>query len=360
MAELAFMDGNTAIARGAIAAGCRYFFGYPITPQNEIPEYMSRELPKLGGAYVQSECETASIYMVYGGAAAGARVMTSTSSCGFSLMQEGISYILEARMPAVIAHVMRMGPGIGTGGQQGQADYLQVTKGGGHGGYRCISLAASSVQECYDFMQLAFYLADLYRILVIVVADFLIVRMAEPVEIKKLEFGPLPEKDWALKGKDKKGGLRSMYISGVAMSPPAYHTQLAETLKTIKEKEIRYETYRDEDADILVVAYGSSARLAKKAVDMAREEGIRAGVLRPITLWPFPEEAIRQKASQVKKMLVVEDGPEQMIEDVRGAVQGKVPVSFVGVWDRYTPPGLTGGGSGIVYPEKILEKMRGL
>ncbi len=364
MAERVLIDGNEAIARGAISAGCKHFFGYPITPQNEIPEFMSRELPKIGGVFVQSECEAASVYMVYGGALAGARVMTSTASPGFSLMQEGISYIAEAEVPAVIVNVMRMGPGIGTGGQHGQTDYRQVTKGGGHGAYRCIVLAPYSAQECFDHMQLAFYLADKYRVLVLVLTDFIIGRMAEPVELRTLEFDPLPGKDWALKGKALKDGKRKFFVSAAfnyGGAPPRYYQHMAEVYQKIKDSEIRYEAYREEDATLLVVSYGSSARMAKRAVDMARAEGRRAGLFRPVTLWPFPEEAVQQAACRAGKVLVVEDSPGELVEDVKFAVQGKVPVHLLGIWGRYTPKGgIMTGGSGIIYPENILEEVRGL
>jgi len=364
MVEKMLIDGNEAIARGAICAGCKYFFGYPITPQNEIPEFMSRELPKIGGVYVQSECEAASVYMVYGGALAGARVMTSTSSPGFSLMQEGISYIAEAEVPAVIVDVMRMGPGIGTGGQHGQTDYRQVTKGGGHGAYRCIVLAPYSAQECFDYMQLSFYLADKYRILVLVLTDFIIGRMAEIVELKTFEFEPLPEKEWALKGKALKSGKRRFFVSAAfnyGGVPPRYYLHMAEKYQKIIDSEVRYETYRDEDATLLLLAYGSTARMAKRAVDMARAGGYKIGMLRPITLWPFPEEAVRQAAYWAGKVLVVEDSPGELVEDVKFAVQGKVPVHLLGIWGRYTPKGdIMTGGSGIIYPEKILEEVRSL
>lgn len=364
MAERMLIDGNEAIARGAIAGDCKYFFGYPITPQNEIPEFMSRELPKIGGVYVQSECEAASVYMVYGGALAGERVMTSTASPGFSLMQEGISYIAEAEVPAVIVNVMRMGPGIGTGGQHGQTDYRQVTKGGGHGAYRCLVLAPYSCQECFDHMQLAFHLADKYRVLVLVLTDFIIGRMAEIVELRKLEFDPLPEKGWALKGKALKGGKRGFYVSAAFRYggvPPRYYQHMAEVYQKITDTEIRYETYRDEDAVLLLISYGSSARMAKRAVDMARSEGHKVGLFRPVTLWPFPEEALYRTACRVGDVLVVEDSPGELVEDVKCVLQGKVPVHFLGIWDRYTPQGdIMTGGSGIIYPEKILEKIRGL
>jgi 2-oxoglutarate ferredoxin oxidoreductase subunit alpha len=364
MAKAVLIDGNEAIGRGAIDGGCKGYFGYPITPQNEIPEFMSREMPKAGGIFVQSECETASINMVYGGTLAGERVMTSTSSPGFSLMQEGISIIAETEMPAVIAHVMRMGPGQGTGGQQGQTDYRQLAKGGGHGGYRNIVIAASSAQECYDFMQLAFYLADKYRMLVIMVADFVIGRSAEPVELRRLEFpDDLPEKTWAMKGKGKKGGARFFYVTAAIAhggQPFAYHKKMADHYQKVKENEVRYETYMDADAELLLVSFGSTARLSRKAVDLARAEGRKWGLFRPITLWPFPEEQLRETAWRIGKVVSVEDTAGELVEDVESVVQGRVPVKLVPMWARHTPPGMMAGGSGLLYPERILEEVRSM
>ena len=364
MSKAVLIDGNEAIGRGAIDGGCKGYFGYPITPQNEIPEFMSREMPKAGGVFVQTECETSSINMVYGGTLAGERVMTSTSSPGFSLMQEGISIIAETEMPAVIAHVMRMGPGQGTGGQQGQTDYRQVTKGGGHGGYRNIVLAAWSAQECYDFMQLAFYLSDKYRILVIMLADFVIARSAEPVQVRKLDLpDDLPEKTWAMKGKDKKGGVRFFHVTAPIAhggQPFAYHKKMVERYQLIKDNEIRYDTYRDEDADLLLVSFGSSARMSKKAVDLARAEGLKWGLFRPITLWPFPEQALREAAWRCGRVISVEDTEGELVEDIESMVQGRVPVKLVPMWARHTPPGMLAGGSGLLYPERILEEVRSM
>jgi 2-oxoglutarate ferredoxin oxidoreductase subunit alpha len=355
------IDGNEAIGRGAIAAGCRGYFGYPITPQNEIPEFMSRELPKAGGVFVQSESETASINMVYGGTLTGDRVMTSTSSPGFSLMQEGISVMSEAEMPAVIAFVTRMGPGQGTGGQQGQTDYHQMTKGGGHGAYKCIVLAASSAQECYDLMQLAFYLSDKYRMVAIMAADFVLARAAEPVELRKIEFpDDLPEKTWATRGKGRKGGQRFIFATAAiahAGQPGLYHKKMADRYQEVKQKEARYEKYRDEDADLLLVAYGSSARMSSKAVDLARAGGRKWGLFRPITLWPFPEEALRDAAQRAGRVVSVEDSPGELVDDVGSMVQGRVPVQLVPMWARHTPPGILAGGSGLLYPERILEEV---
>lgn len=351
-----FMDGNEAIARGAIEAGCRYFFGYPITPQSEIAEYMSRELPRMGGVFVQSESETASIYMVYGGALAGARVMTSTSSPGFSLMQEGLSYIAEMEAPAVVVDVMRMGPGIGTGGQQGQTDYRQATKGGGHGAYRCLVLAPASPQECFDLMQVAFHLADKYRGPVIVLSDFIIGRMAEPVELRKLDLGPLPEKSWALKGKGQKKGKRSEFVSGpLAHGVTAFHQHQLQKYQKIAHAEVRSEKRLAEDASILLVAYGSSSRTALEAVKLGRAEGLKLGLFRPVSLWPFPQAELRKAATYVDKILVVEDSPGELVEDVEQAVRGLAPVHLLGVWARHLP-----GPSGLIYPERILEEVKKL
>jgi len=357
MAEKLFISGNEAIARGAIQAGCKYFFGYPITPQSDIPEFMSRELPKIGGVFVQSESETASIYMVYGGALAGARVMTSTSSPGFSLMQEGISYIAEMETPCLIAEVTRMGPGIGTGGQHGQTDYRQATKGGGHGGYHIIVLAPYSAQECFDFTQLGFHLADKYRMLSLVLSDYVVGQTAESVEIRTLDLGPVPEKTWALKGKGQKGGKRDFHIAGFAHrgSVVNYHVQTREKYQQVAQAEVRHDTYQTDDINLLLVAYGSTARFCKGAIDIARAEGLKVGLFRPITLWPFPGEALREIALKVGKVLVVEDSSGELVEDVEDAVRHQIPVNLLGVWGRHNT-----GASGIIHPERILEEVKKL
>ncbi len=244
MGEKILCDGNEAVARAGIQAGCKYFFGYPITPQNEIAEIFSRELPRIGGVYLQADGEGAAGYMLWGGALTGERVMTATSSPCFSLMQEAISHLAIVEAPAVIVEVMRLGPGTGTGGQQGQTDYRQVTKGGGHGGYRCIVLAPFSVQEIFDYTQLAFYLADKYRILVIVLTDFVLARMAELLEARTLDFGPLPEKDWALKGKAQKGGKRDYHFTALVLGNVLeYFERQREKYQKIAETETRYDSY---------------------------------------------------------------------------------------------------------------------
>jgi 2-oxoglutarate ferredoxin oxidoreductase subunit alpha len=355
MVERIFSSGNEAIARGAIQAGCRYFFGYPITPQNAIPEFMSAELPKMGGAFVQAECEGAAINMLYGASATGARAMTSTSSPGISLMGEGISSMAACELPGVVVDVARMGPGWGTV-QNGQTDYRLVTKAGGHSGIRNIVLAPASVQEAFDLMQLAFHLADKYRILVIVLSDYVVGEMAEPLEIRTLEFEPPAEKDWTTRGKGEKGGRRNTIIPAPGpRGVPEYHRQATEKYDRIQAAEIRSETDRVEDADLLVVAYGSSARVSLGAIDRARVEGIRAGLFRPITLWPFPLEELRQKALRAGKVLVVEDSQGQLVEDVDFALRGQVPVHLLGVWGRDI-----GSSEGLIHPERVLAEIRSL
>ncbi|MBI5116618.1 3-methyl-2-oxobutanoate dehydrogenase subunit VorB [Candidatus Poribacteria bacterium] len=357
MADRMFMTGNEAVARGAIAGGCRYFFGYPITPQNDIPEFMSREMPKVGGVFVQSESEVSSIYMVYGGALAGARVMTSTSSPGLALMQEGISYTAEIEAPCVVVNVSRMSPGIGTGGQAGQTDYRMVVKGGGQGGYHCIVLAPWSGQEIYEQMQLAFHLADKYRILCFVLSDYVLGQMAEAVELKELTFEELPDKFWALKGTDKKDGLRYMHTVGWLNygGVISWHEALLKKFKRIEENEVRYEATHTDDAELLLVSYGSTARTCAKAIEMARAEGMKVGLFRPITLWPYPEAALREAALKAKQVLCVEDSNGQMKEDVDLAVRAQVPVHYLGLWARNSDQ-----PNGLIFPERVFEEIRRL
>jgi 2-oxoglutarate ferredoxin oxidoreductase subunit alpha len=358
MAEKMFISGNEAVARGALAADCKYFFGYPITPQNDIPEFMSREMPKAGGVFVQSESEVSSIYLVYGAALAGARVMTSTSSPGYALMQEGVSYIAETEAPCVVVNVSRMGPGIGTGGQAGQTDYRIAVKGGGHGGYRCIVLAPSSPQEAYELMQLAFHLADKYRVMVLVLSDYVLGQMAEVVELKKLKFDDeLPDKFWALKGSGKKDGMRYMHVVGFLNygGVISMHEALMKKYKQIEENEIRYATVHADDAELLIVSYGSTARTALKAIEMARAEGIKVGLFRPITLWPYPKQALREASLKVKQLLCVEDSNGQMQEDVDLAVLEKKPVHYLGMWGRNSDQ-----PNGLMFPERVLEEIKKL
>jgi pyruvate/2-oxoacid:ferredoxin oxidoreductase alpha subunit len=320
--------GNVAIVKGAVLAGCRHFYGYPITPASEVAEYAALYIPQLGGTFVQAESEVSSINMVYGAAAAGERVMTASSGPGASLMQEGISYLAGAELPCVIADIMRAGPGLGNIGPE-QADYHQMVKGGGHGCYRTIVLAPASVQEMCDLTVLAFELADKYRNPAVVLADGFTGQMMEPLEVEDNEITP-PEKPWAVKGTAE---TRQNLVTSIVLDPEgmeAHVRHLEEKYQECQKKEVRYECYRAEDADVLLVGYGIVSRLLRSVVDGARREGIRVGLLRPITLWPFPSQALAEAASRVQSMLVVELSNGQMVDDVRLAVNGKVPVEFYG------------------------------
>lgn len=322
------MKGNEAVAKAAIEAGCINFFGYPITPQNEIPEYMSRELPKIGGVFLQAESEVAAINMVYGAAGAGVRVMTSSSSPGIALKQEGISYIAGAELPAVIVNMMRGGPGLG-GIQPSQADYFMSTKGGGNGDYRHIVYAPATIQEAVDMTMEAFEVADYYRMPVMVVGDGMIGQMMEPVEFNAPPKRDLQEKTWAsvgTKGERKPNVINSLYLDAKELED--HNERLQKKYNEIMEKEARWEDYKTEDADIIMVAYGTTARITKNAVDQLREEGIKAGVIRPKTLWPFPDKAFENLSC--KALLTVEMSMGQMVEDVRLAINGRIPVHFVG------------------------------
>ncbi len=326
------MKGNDAIGAGAIAANCRYYYGYPITPQNEIGEYMSSEMPKAGGVFIQAESEVAAINMVYGTSATGARVMTSSSGPGISLKMEGISYIAAAELPCVIVNIMRGGPGLGNIAPS-QSDYFQATKGGGHGDYRLIVLAPSSVQEIYDFTRQAFYLADKYRIPAIILGDGFLGQMMEVVELadsaKDDEYARIPEKPWAITGCK---GREKNIVNTLLIEPDTlekHNWKLKDKYQQIAENEKRADLYRVDDAEILVAAFGISARISKEAVDMARDEGIKVGLIRPITLWPFPDHVFKNLDS-VKGILTVEMNTGQMIEDVRLSVEGKIPVEFYG------------------------------
>jgi len=328
------MKGNEAIAEAAVRAGCRFFFGYPITPQNEIPEYMSRRLPEVGGCFLQAESEVSAINMVYGAGGAGARVMTSSSSPGISLKQEGISYLVGAEVPCVIVNMMRCGPGLG-GIQPAQSDYYQATRGGGHGDYRTCVLAPASVQEAVDLTQTAFDIADRYRNPVMVLGDGLIGQMMEPVEMDN-DYHPaadLTEKTWAANGHvptddQPRSIINSLYIEPTVLER---HCQRLEgKYAQITEKEMRWQEEMLDDAEVVVIAYGTTSRVARSAIRKCREQGIKAGMLRPITLWPFPAEAIRKTIPTAKHYLVVEMSAGQMVDDVRLAVNGERPVHFYG------------------------------
>ena len=330
MPERILMTGNEAMAEGAIRAGCRYYYGYPITPQNEVPEYMSRRMSEVGGVFIQSESELAAINMVMGSAAAGMRAMTSSSSPGISLKMEGISYMAGMELPAVIANVQRGGPGLGDIGAS-QADYWQATRGGGHGDYHLIVLAPASVQEMADLATLAFDLADRYRTPVMILADAQIGQMMEPLVWKVYKRpADLPPKDWALtgaKGRPKRI-IRSFFLHPGQLEK--HNLRLQEKFALIRQKEVRFEEISVEDADLVIVAYGSAARAAKGLVERGVEAG-KLGLLRPITLWPFPQERIRRLAGMGKDFLVAEMSAGQMADDVRLAVEGK---ARVGLYNR--------------------------
>ena len=331
--------GNEAIAEAAIRAGCDCFFGYPITPQNEIPEYMSLNLPKAGGVFVQSESEVAAINMVYGAAASGKRAMTSSSSPGVSLKQEGISYLAATELPAVIVNVMRGGPGLGSI-QPSQADYYQATRGGGNGDYRTIVLAPCNIQEAVDLTQEAFDLADYYRTPVVVLADGMIGQMMEPICWNPTPKRELPEKNWAASG--RRGRSHNNFLTSLLIDAPdceAHNLRLQEKLARIEANEIRWQEYKTEDCELLLVAYGTPARISMTAVDQLRAKGIAAGLFRPVTLWPFPSVPLNHLACQerVKSVLTVEMSLGQMVDDVRLAVDGRKPVGFYGRSGGSTP-----------------------
>ena len=324
------MKGNEAFGRAAIQAGCHYFFGYPITPQSELPEYLSRELPKVGGAFVQAESEVAAINMVYGAGGSGTRVMTSSSSPGVALKQEGITYCAGAEVPCVVLNVMRGGPGLGTI-QPSQSDYYMATKGGGNGDYRTPVFAPASVQEAVDMIIEAFDVADLYRTPVMVLADGMIGQMMEPVDFdKERKTREIPQKTWATtgtKGQRKPNVINSLYLQSEELEQ--HNLKLEKKYKAIEENEVQYEMYHTEDAELVFVAYGTVSRIVKTTVDQLREEGYKVGLIRPKTLWPFPKEAFTQ-IPNAKNLLVVEMSLGQMIDDVKLASECKLPVDFYG------------------------------
>jgi len=327
--EKKFMTGNEAIAEAAIQAGCRHFFGSPITPQSEIPEYMSKRLPEVGGVYLQAESEVAAINMLFGAAGAGARVMTSSSSPGISLMQEGISYIAGAQLPCVIVNIMRGGPGLG-GIQPSQSDYFQATKGGGHGDYHLLVLAPYTVQEAVSLTMEAFDLADKYRNPVMVLGDGYMGQMMEPVEFQKTKPLKLPKKEWALTGAKERAPnlVKSLYLDPAALEK--HNLEIHRKIQEMIKNEVRVETYLTDDAEIVIAAYGTVARIAKTAIKVLRERGIKVGMIRPITVFPFPYETFEKMAEKVQKFLVVEMSLGQMIEDVKLGVCSKAQIRFYG------------------------------
>ena len=329
MGQKFLMKGNEAIAEAAIRNGCIHFFGYPITPQTEVSAYMSKVLPKIGGTFLQAESEIAAINMVLGASSCGVRAMTSSSSPGISLKSEGVSYIAGSDLPCVILNVMRGGPGLG-GIQPSQSDYWQATKALGHGDFQLLVFAPATVQEIVNLMGTAFDLAEKYRMPALILADGMLGQMMEPVEFpeKKTELSALP---WAITGTKEK--RKPNIINSLYLKPDELERTVVERFKrydVIKENEVRVEEYLTEDAEYIVVAYGATARVVRSAVESARAQGIKAGLIRPITLWPFPEKTIANAAKRVKSMLTVEMSMGQMVEDVRLAVNGMCGVSFFG------------------------------
>jgi 2-oxoisovalerate ferredoxin oxidoreductase alpha subunit len=318
--------GNVAIVKAAVMAGCRSFYGYPITPASEIAEYAALLIPQVGGTFLQAESEVSAINMVYGAASAGMRVMTASSGPGVSLMQEGISYIAGAELPAVIVDVVRGGPGLGNIAPE-QSDYMCVVKGGGHGCYKNIVLAPASVQEMFDLTLLAFELADKYRNPAFILTDGFVGQMMEPLEIEVQEVKQYP-KPWSVQGT---ADTRKNLISSIQLEPDqleAHVRHLESKYKECEAKEVRYETYRADDAEILMVGYGIISRVLRSTIDHAREQGMKVGLFRPITVWPFPSKELAQAASKCRSVMVVELSTGQFVEDVRLALNGKVPIEF--------------------------------
>ncbi len=330
------MKGSEAIAEAAIQAGCKLYFGYPITPQSELPEYMAARLPKIGGCFLQAESEIAAINMLYGAAGTAHRCMTSSSSPGVALKQEGISYAAAAELPMVVINVMRAGPGLGTI-VPSQSDYYQATRGGGNGGYRTLTLSPSSVQEACDLVQLAFELAEKYRQPVLLLGDALVSQIMEPVEIKTVSPKPY-DTSWAARGWDPKEERKKAIInprSKPGLEERLHHVKYAQ----MEQEEVRVEEYRLEDAEYVICAFGSVARIAKNAIDTLAEKGIKVGLIRPITLYPFPYESYAKAANMdsVKALIDFEISAGQMIDDVKLGTEGKKPIHFKGWLDLAQP-----------------------
>ena len=332
---LTLMKGSEAIAEAAIRAGARFFFGYPITPQTEIPEYMSARMPEVGGCFLQAESEVAAINMVYGAASTGERVITSSSSPGVSLKQEGISYCAGAQLPCVILNVMRGGPGLGSI-QASQGDYNQAVKGGGNGDYHLITYAPSSIQEAIDIFSFAFDKAEKYRVPVLFLADGIMAQMMEPVEMPEMvDFKVDPEKKpWAATGwkpgddPAKRAVINSLYINTEELT--VHNNELQATYREIEKNEVLYEAYLCEDADYVITAFGTVARIAKSAINELREQGIKVGLFRPITVWPFPYAQLAEASKNAKALLDVEANEGQMLQDVKLAINGAKPVEYFG------------------------------
>jgi 2-oxoglutarate/2-oxoacid ferredoxin oxidoreductase subunit alpha len=345
MTERVLTKGNIALAEGAIQAGCKFYFGYPITPQNDIPEYLAKHLPKVGGTFIPAESEIASINMVMGAAATGARAMTSSSGPGISLMQEGFSYIAGSEIPGLVVNIMRCGPGLG-GISPTQGDYTQAVHGGGHGDYRNIVLAPASAQEMFDLTILAFELADRYRMLSVILADAMVGQFQEPCRLTPEREVKIPDKPWALTGSEGREPrlLKSLYLGPGEQE--VHNMDLKRKYDIVREKEPRCEEKLLDDAELMIVAFGTPSRIAKTAIAMAREKGIKVGLLRPITLFPFPEKQIRSRTERIKRVLVVEMNTGQMLDDVRLAARADAAISF------YGRP-----GGGIPYPNEVLAEI---
>ncbi len=333
-----FMKGNDAIVVGALAAGCRAYYGYPITPASEIAHAAALHFPALGGVFIQAESEVAAMNMVYGSAGMGVRTMTASSSPGFSLKQEGLSYCAGAELPCVVVNIVRGGPGLGNIAPE-QADYFQITKGGGHGNYRLIALAPNGAQEMCDLTMLAFDLADKYRNPACIMADGITGQMMEVVEIPAAKTALADHSSWAVDGTPATAGN---LISSITLEPEnleLHNLKLDAKYKRIEAEEVRLEKYHVDDADLVVVAYGVVSRIVYSAVDQARAEGLKVGLLRPVTLWPFPTRAIAELCATAKAFLAVELSTGQMVEDVRLAVEGRRPVHFYGRCGGMVPGG---------------------
>ena len=345
---LELMRGNEAIAEGAIRAGCRFYTGYPITPQNELFEYMAKRMPQVEGVFLQCESEVAGINMIWGAACTGTRAMTSSSGPGMSLMSEGITSLAAGELPCVIVNVSRAGPGLGRIAPS-QSDYLQATKGGGHGDYHAIVLGPSSTQEMAELSTLAFHLADLYRSPVIVLMDGMLGQMMEPVDFDRVKSLPAPEKPWALRGKGE--GPRKMVYAAPFDDPGLIqlNQELAEKYRRIEENEQRWEEVHMEGAEVVVLAFGSSARVALDAVQAARSEGWPVGLIRPVTLWPFPRKAFANLRNTVRAFLDVEMNSGQMQEDLERIIGPDLPIHHLGQ-----------GGGKIIYPDEVYEEIKRL
>jgi len=349
LSDKLFVKGNEAVAMASIEAGCRYYFGYPITPQSDIPEYLSREYPQIGGEFIQAESEIGAINMLLGASATGVRCMTSSSGPGISLKQEGISYMAGSELPGVIVDIMRSGPGLG-GIDASQADYWQATRGGGHGGYRIIVLAPASVQEMYDLTMLAFDLSDMYRMPAMVLADSVIGQMKESIIANPRPETELPVKDWAVRGRADglpQNIVKSLYLGDGEME--AFHWKMHARYQELAEKECRWEEFRTGDAELIVTAFGSTARIARTAIEMAREAGMKVGLMRPISLFPFPAKAYKDLSRNCKRFLVIELSTGQMIDDVRLSVARDADVTFYG-----RPP----GAGSLPTPEELFEQIK--